>query len=122
MDARSYLGIVTFSTGPSVELARLIARTFRESCETYGAPHIQAELVDDHGWGVGRVAGLVRELALADVSRRHKGVKTTVRAKEAPAAADLVRRQFRASGPDRRVSPSARRWSRPASCRAGPPR
>jgi putative transposase len=84
-------------------LARLIARVFRESHETYGVPRIQAELADDHGWGVGRkrVARLMRELGLAGVSRRRKGVKTTVRAKEAPAAADLVRRQFRASGPDR---------------------
>ncbi len=84
-------------------LARLIARVFSESHETYGAPRIQAELADDHGWGVGtkRVARLMRELGLAGVSRRRKGVKTTVRAKQAPAAADLVRRQFRSSGPDR---------------------
>ncbi len=84
-------------------LARLIARVFKESHETYGAPRIQAELADEHGWGVGRkrVARLMRELGLAGVSRRRKGIKTTVRAKEAPAAADLVRRQFHASGPDR---------------------
>jgi putative transposase len=84
-------------------LARLIARVFKDSHETYGAPRIQAELADEHGWGVGkkRVARLMRELGLAGVSRRRKGVKTTVRAKQAPAAADLVRRQFRASGPDR---------------------
>jgi len=84
-------------------LARLIASVFKESHETYGAPRIQAELADEHGLGVGkkRVARLMRELGLAGVSRRRKGVKTTVRAKQAPAAADLVRRQFRASGPDR---------------------
>ncbi len=84
-------------------LAQLIARVFKDSHETYGAPRIQAELADEHGWGVGkkRVARLMRELGLAGVSRRRKGVKTTARAKQAPAAADLVRRQFRASGPDR---------------------
>jgi transposase InsO family protein len=84
-------------------LAPLIARVFTESYETYGAPRIQAELADEHGWRVGRkrVARLMRELGLAGVSRRRKGIKTTVRAKEAPAAADLVRRQFQASGPDR---------------------
>jgi putative transposase len=37
-------------------LARLIARVFKESHQTYGAPRIQAELVDDHGRGVGRSA------------------------------------------------------------------
>ncbi len=85
------------------QLERLIARIFKDSQETYGAPRIQAELVDDHAIGVSRkrVARLMRELGLAGVSRRRKGPKTTVRAKEAPAAADLVRRQFRASGPDR---------------------
>ncbi len=84
-------------------LAELIARIFKGSQETYGAPRVQAELADDYGIGVGRkrVARLMRELGLAGVSRRRKGIKTTVRAKEAPAAADLVRRQFRASGPDR---------------------
>ena len=84
-------------------LAELIARIFKGSQETYGAPRVQAELADDHCWSVGRkrVARLMRELGLAGVSRRRKGIKTTVRAKEAPAAADLVRRQFRASGPDR---------------------
>ena len=43
----------------------------------------------------------MRELGLHGVSRRRKGVRTTVRAKEAPAAADLVRRRFQAEGPDR---------------------
>ncbi len=59
-------------------LARLIARVFKESHETYGSPRIQAELADEHGWGVGRkrVARLMRELGLAGVSRRRKGIKT----------------------------------------------
>jgi putative transposase len=84
-------------------LALLIARVFTDSHETYGAPRIQAELADDYGLGVGtkRVARLMRELGLIGVSRRRKGLKTTVQRKEAPVAADLVRRQFRPSGPDR---------------------
>jgi putative transposase len=95
--------------GPSLrarrdsELRRLIGLVFAGSHETYGAPRVQAELADDYGIGLGRkrVARLMRELGLAGVSRRRKGVRTTVRAKEAPAAADLVRRQFQAEGPDR---------------------
>lgn len=84
-------------------LSRLIAEIFKRSHETYGAPRIQAELADDYGVTVGRkrVARLMRELGLEGVSRRRKGVKTTVRAREAPAATDLVRRQFQAEGPDR---------------------
>jgi len=84
-------------------LARLIAQIFKESHETYGVPRIQAELADDHGVRVGRkrVARLMRELGLQGVSRRRKGLRTTVSVKEAPAAADLVRRQFQAEGPDR---------------------
>jgi len=71
--------------------------------EPWLAKCLASELADDYGIGVGckRVARLMRELGLAGVSRRRKGIKTTVRAREAPAAADLVRRQFRASGPDR---------------------
>jgi putative transposase len=84
-------------------LARLIVRIFTGSHETYGAPRIQAELADDYGVRIGRkrVARLMRELRLAGVSRRRKGIKTTVRAREAPAAADLVQRRFQAEGPDR---------------------
>jgi putative transposase len=80
------------------ELRSLIARVFADSRETYGAPRIQAELADEHGLGVSRrrVARLMRELAIVGVSRRRKGPRTTVRRLEAPAAADLVRRDFRA--------------------------
>jgi hypothetical protein len=85
------------------ELRSLIARVFRDSRETYGAPRIQAELADEHDIRVSqkRVARLMRELGIVGVSRRRKGPRTTVRAREAPAAADLVRRDFRATGPDR---------------------
>jgi putative transposase len=85
------------------ELRTLVGRIFADSRETYGAPRIQAELADEHGLRVSRkrVARLMRELGIVGVSRRRKGPKTTVRAREAPAAADLVRRDFRATGPDR---------------------
>lgn len=85
------------------ELRTLIGRIFADSRETYGAPRIHAELADDYGIRVSRkrVARLMRELAIEGVSRRRKGVRTTVRSKEAAAAADLVRRQFQAPGPDR---------------------
>jgi putative transposase len=85
------------------ELRALVARVFADSRETYGAPRIQAELAEEHGIRVSqkRVARLMRELGIAGVSRRRKGLRTTVRSREAPAAADLLRRDFRASGPDR---------------------
>jgi putative transposase len=85
------------------ELRTLVGRIFTDSRETYGAPRIQAELADEHDLRVSRkrVARLMRELRIVGVSRRRKGPKTTVRRPEAPAAADLVRRDFRATGPDR---------------------
>jgi putative transposase len=85
------------------ELRALVGRVFADSHETYGAPRVQAELADEHGIRVSgkRVARLMRELAIMGVSRRRKGLRTTVRSAAAPAAADLVRRDFRSSGPDR---------------------
>jgi putative transposase len=85
------------------ELRALVGRIFVDSRETYGAPRIRAELADGHDLRVSRkrIARLMRELRIAGVSRRRKGPRTTVRAREAPAAADLVRRDFRAAGPDR---------------------
>jgi putative transposase len=85
------------------ELKRLVATVFADSHESYGAPRIQAELADDYGLRVSRkrVARLMRELGIQGVSRRRKGLRTTARAKEAPAATDLVRRRFRSSGRDR---------------------
>ena len=49
------------------ELKRLVARSFADSRETYGAPRIQAELADDYGLRVSqkRVARLMRELGIA---------------------------------------------------------
>jgi putative transposase len=85
-------------------LSGLIARVHAESLETYGVPRIHAELADDYGIRVGRkrVARLMRELGIEGVSRRGKRrYKTTIPAKEQPAAPDLVRRSFQAAGPNR---------------------
>jgi putative transposase len=96
--------------GPSLrslgdaELARRIVTIYDGSLQTYGAPRIQAELADEHGLRVGRkrVARLMRELAIAGVSRRRKKrFRTTIPAKEPSSAPDLVRRDFRPAGPDR---------------------
>ena len=77
---------------------------FDGSLQTYGAPRIHAELADEHGVHVGRkrVARLMRELSIAGVSRRgKKRFKTTIPAREAASAPDLVGREFRPAGPDR---------------------
>jgi putative transposase len=85
------------------ELMKLIERIFKDSRGTYGVPRIQAELEDDHGIRTSRkrVARLMRRLGIQGVSRRGKRPITTVRAAEAPAADDLVRRQFKAPEPNR---------------------
>jgi putative transposase len=67
----------------------------------YGAPRVHAELADDYGINVGRkrVARLMRELGIEGVSRRGKR-KARKAAAEAPAAPDLVKRDFTATRPD----------------------
>lgn len=85
-------------------LSRLIARVHSESLQTYGVPRIHAELADDYGIRVGRkrVARLMKRQGIEGVSRRGKRrYKTTIPAKEQPAAPDLVRRSFQAAGPNR---------------------
>ena len=68
---------------------------------TYGERRIHAELAA-LGVGVGRkrVTRLMRAMGLAGVSRR-KGIRTTIRDREARPAPDLVDRDFTAVGPDR---------------------
>jgi putative transposase len=85
------------------ELSAQICRIFKGSRETYGVPRIHAELRDEHAIGVSRkrVARLMRRLGIEGVSRRGKRPLTTMRAEQAPAASDLVRRRFQAPGPDR---------------------
>jgi putative transposase len=68
----------------------------------YGAPRIHAELADEDGIRVGRkrVARLMREAGIEGVSRRRFRVGTTTSGGEAPAAPDLVERDFAATRPD----------------------
>lgn len=82
-------------------LSERIEAIHEDSRGIYGVPRVHAELAQAHGIRVGRkrVARLMREAGLAGVSRR-KGPHTTTPAKEAPAAPDLVQRDFTAGAPD----------------------
>jgi putative transposase len=82
-------------------LSERIRAIHMQSRGTYGLPRIHAEL-RDQGVNVGRkrVARLMRQAALAGVSRR-KGFKTTVRDRAARVAPDRVARQFTAAAFDR---------------------
>ncbi|MDQ6770525.1 MAG: IS3 family transposase [Gemmatimonadota bacterium] len=83
-----------------VVLTAQITASHARSAGTYGAPRIHVDL-RDAGELVGRkrVARLMRHAGLTGVSRR-RGVRTTRRGPEEMAAADLVRRDFTARGPD----------------------
>ena len=85
------------------ELSKLVRRIFEGLRETSGVPRIHAELSDEHGLRVSRkrVARLMRRLGIEGVSRRGKRPQTTRPAEQVPAAEDLVRRRFRAPGPNR---------------------
>lgn len=66
---------------------------------TYGAPRIQAELADlCVAAGHNRIAALMRANGLRGVSRRRGWCVTTQRDKTQRPAADLVQRQFSATG------------------------
>ena len=82
-------------------LAERIEAIHEASRGIYGAPRIQAELADDHAICVGkkRVARLMRDLGIQGVAakRRPRGRPSGM---EAPAAPDLVRRDFTATAPD----------------------
>ena len=92
--------------GPSLracedgKLKRRVEIIDKQSRGTYGDPRIHAELAAD-GVHVGRkrVARLMRELGVRGVSRR-KWTRTTVRDPAAAVAADLVKRNFQAQGPN----------------------
>jgi len=73
----------------------------KASRETYGAPRIHAELIDE-GIHVGRkrVERLMKAAGIAGVSRR-KGARTTFRDDRVRPACDLVDRNFHAEGPNR---------------------
>jgi putative transposase len=82
-------------------LGQRIREIHEQSRGTYGAPRIRAELRDA---GVAcsrkRVARLLRQAGLQGCHRR-TGPRVARRKPAAPAAPDLVRRQFAAASPDR---------------------
>ena len=82
-------------------LAERIEAIHEASRGIYGAPRVQAELADDHAIHVGkkRVARLMHDLGIQGVAakRRPKGKPSGM---EAPAAPDLVRRDFTADEPN----------------------
>jgi putative transposase len=83
-------------------LTKRINKIHEETDGIYGAPRIQAELADEHDVHVGqkRVARLMRAAGIYGVSRRRFRVGTTSPGGEAPAAPDLVRRDFTAERPN----------------------
>ena len=82
------------------ELTARIRAIHKTSQETYGAPRIYAELVDE-GIRVSRkrVERLMRAAAIVGVSRR-KAARTTFRDERARPACDLVDRNFHADEPN----------------------
>lgn len=83
-----------------VQLGQRIQDIHEQSRGTYGCPRIHAEL-SAQGQSVGhnRVARLMRQKGIRGVSRR-KWTTTTVRDRAALVAPDLVKRDFRAQGPN----------------------
>lgn len=82
-------------------LTQRIRAIHAASSETYGAPRIHAELIDE-GIRVGRkrVERLMKAAGLAGVSRR-RSARTTVRDDRLRPASDLVDRNFHADAPNR---------------------
>jgi len=85
----------------NADLTARIKAIHQASRETYGAPRIHAELIDD-GVHVGRkrVERLMRTAGIAGVSRR-KAARTTFRDERVRPACDLVDRNFYADEPNR---------------------
>ncbi len=83
-------------------LADMITTIHQESRGTYGAPRVQAELRIAQGVHCSRkrIARIMRQQGLQGVSRR-RSIRTTVRDETATAAPDLVRRDFRATRPNK---------------------
>jgi len=82
-------------------LKEKISQIHKKTFGIYGAPRIHAELREAHSVRIGkkRVARLMGELGLQGVSRRGKRRRRKL-SPESPAAPDLVRRNFVASGPN----------------------
>lgn len=88
-------------TAGDARLLERIRAIHRASRGTYGVPRVHAELVDD-GIHVGRkrIARLMRQAGLVGVHRRRRA-RVVPRPEVHNLAPDLVRRNFRAAGPDR---------------------
>lgn len=84
-----------------LKLKERIKEIHKTSFGIYGAPRIQAELVDVDSIRIGkkRVARLMRGLGIEGVSRRGKR-RVLKSASEMPAAPDLVKRNFTAEHPN----------------------
>ena len=82
-------------------LTERIRTVHAASDATYGMPRVRAELIDQ-GVGVSRqrVARLMRAAHIRGVSRRRAFVVTTQRDKDKQPAPDLVKREFKADGPN----------------------
>ena len=82
-------------------LSERIRTIHTDSHQTYGMPRVRAELADQ-GVRVGgkRIARLMRTNGLRGVSKRRGFVVTTQRDDKRGPAPDLVRRAFRADGPN----------------------
>jgi len=82
-------------------LSATIHEIYRRSRGRYGSPNIHAELKDDYAVHVGRkrVARLMRENGLKSIVAPNYVVTTTSDGL-APANEDLVKRQFKADGPN----------------------
>jgi putative transposase len=98
-----YAWVARRPSARAIEDAAVAARiqcVHQQSRGTYGAPRVHAELAAE-GRHIGRkrVARLMREKGLRGVSRR-KWTTTTKRDWAAAVAPDLIKRDFRAQGPD----------------------
>jgi len=83
------------------ELTGRITAIHKASKETYGAPRIHAELLDEGVWvGRKRVERLMKAAGIVGVSRR-KAARTTIRDERVRPARDLVDRNFHADEPNR---------------------
>lgn len=82
-------------------LIERIRAVHAESDATYGMPRVRAELIEQ-GVAVSRkrVARLMRGAHIRGVSRRRAFTVTTRRDEKQPLAPDLVKREFKADGPN----------------------
>jgi len=82
-------------------LVERIRAVHAESDATYGMPRVRAELIEQ-GVAVSRkrVARLMRGAHIRGVSRRRAFTVTTRRDEKLPLAPDLVKREFKADGPN----------------------